>query len=108
MVFCGWRRFAECPVLKSVDTLWREESYIENFAENQTDLDHSVNFALNSIGIVHGKVHDGVCFEVVDGKVHGRVGPPVVRGDKRRRDEVVLGKVLDVVLRSGSRQSSRE
>ena len=91
--------------MSQVDTLWREEDYIENFAENHTDLDYSVDFAVNlagrryapalragSIGIVHGKDNDGVCFEIVDGKVRGKVGPPGVRGDKRRsgRDTVEI------------------
>ena len=50
-------------------SLWPSGNYTDNFAENHTDLDYSVNFAENSFGTVHGNVHDGVSSDVVDGKV---------------------------------------
>ena len=43
----------------------------ENFAENTIGLNYSVLFTENCIGIVLGKVDDGVSFDGVNGNVHG-------------------------------------
>ena len=47
-----------------------------NCLENHIDANYSVNFAVNSVEIVDGKVLDAVSCDVVDGKVYDIVGLP--------------------------------
>ena len=50
--------------------------HIVNCLENYTDTDYSVNVAVNSVGIVDGKVLDAVSCDIVGGKVYDIVSLP--------------------------------